>query len=267
MLGDFRKIIVQLLNGFMSAAIAMYVTHPFDTIKTQYQANNQGCNIKSIVRNIYQQQGINGFFKGCASTLPTYPVFWGIFFSIRNQNIKYSDNYIINSIATNFLASTIASTICNPLFVLKTRKQTLVTKNQINGSYFREISTIYQLDGIRGFGKGLPVTLLSNLRFIIQFPLYDIIMVKTFQNIFFSSIISKLTANTLFYPTNIIGTIQRDHNGKLSIKSAINSLYQIHGFKGLYRGLWLYNIASVSNFTIMMIVKDKLDKLHRDKIY
>ena len=211
---DFRKVVTQLLNGFGAAAIAMYATHPVDTVKTQYQAGKQYSNVRSIIRNIYQRQGISGFFKGCGSTLPTYPVFWGVFFAIKHQQIKYSNNHTINSIATNFLASAIASIICNPLFVLKTRKQTLISKNQISGSYFREINLIYKTDGIRGFGKGLPVTLLSNLRLVIQFPLYDMIMVRTLQNIFLSSFVSKLTVNTLFYPTNIIGTIQRDYSDK-----------------------------------------------------
>ena len=257
----------QMFTGFTSAVVAMYMTHPFDTIKIQYQADQQSRKIGTLVSNIYKYQGLGGFFKGCGTTLPTYPIFWGLFFSIKNQNTKFCQEPILNSILTNLIASSIASVICNPLFVLKTRKQTLVTKDAsdtnklVTISYLQEIKSIYKKDGTRGFCKGLPITLVSNLRLIFQFPLYDWIMAKSSNNIFLASIISKITANTLFYPTNIVGTIQRDSATKLSIKNSIQNLYQTYGLKGFYRGLLIYNISSGGNFTIMMLTKDKLDKL------
>lgn len=255
-----KPIHLQLLSGFLSATVAMYTTHPFDTIKIQYQADKLNRRVPTLVSNIYKYQGLSGFFKGCGSTLPTYPIFWGLFFAIKDNKHQVSKWPMLNSIIKTFIASTIASVICNPLFVLKTRKQTLATKDLKAGSYLQEIKSIYLSDGIRGFGKGLPVTLWSNFRLIFQFPLYEWLMMQTSGSILISSVVSKVTANTLFYPTNIIGTIQRDYLEKLTIRSCIKQLYDTHGIKGFYRGLLLYNLSSGSNFTVMMFTKNKIDQ-------
>jgi hypothetical protein len=257
----YYSFVLNLFTGFIAAAIAMYATHPPDTIKVQYQADKCGRSVKEIILNIYQKQGLRGFFKGCVSTLSTYPIFWGIFFSIKNQNPIFCNWIPLNYILVNLIGASIASTLCNPLFVLKTRKQTLASKQIVARSYLREIQSIYKIDGFSGFFKGLGITLGSNVRLVFQFPIYDFIMLHTGKNILAASIISKTIANSVFYPTNIIGTIQRDMENNHSVRSVAKQLYQAHGLKGFYKGLLLYNLASCPNFTIMMLIKDKLDRM------
>jgi solute carrier family 25 folate transporter 32 len=255
------KFMINLVSGFVAATVAMYFTHPIDTLKIQYQADKQSRRVPELIKTIYQTQGFRGFYQGCGSTLPTYPVFWGIFFSVRNQNWILCQNTLLNSILNNFMAASVASTVCNPLFVLKTRKQTSVMKNaKLRCSYFDEIRTIYQTEGLRGFGRGLGITLWSNLRLVVQFPLYDWIMLRSVQNILLASVISKSVANSVFYPTNIIGTIQRDRPIKISVGTIYQQIYHVSGWRGFYKGLLIYNMASCPNFAIMMLVKEWLDK-------
>jgi len=257
----YYSFVLNLFTGFTAAGIAMYLTHWIDTIKVQYQADKLDRSVKQIVHNIYQKQGLGGFFKGCVSTLSTYPIFWGIFFSIKNQNPIFCQWVPLNYILVNGAAATIASTLCNPLFVLKTRKQTLATKQNAACSYFKEMQSIHKVDGLKGFTKGLGVTLISNVRLICQFPIYDLTMLHTGQNILMASIVSKTIANSVFYPTNIIGTIQRDLPNKNSIRSVAKQLYKTNGIRGFYKGILLYNLASCPNFTIMMVTKDRLDTM------
>lgn len=252
----------EFINSIIASITATLIMQPLDVIRTQYQINisKSDNNINNIYKNIIKQQGIKGFYKGTTSHLLTYPIFWAIFFQTKQYDFTLSKNKVANNILSSLLSGTIASTIANPLFVLKIRKQSEILHGSKNNNYMNLVSKIYIKEGIFGFLKGMNVTIFNNFKLGIQFPIFDYLMEKTNKNIFLSSIVSKLIATSIFYPSDIIRTLQRDSIEKITSKEIIKKIYKLNGLSGFYRGLLLHNIVSGPNFILMMFIKTKLEK-------
>lgn len=60
----FDSSIASLLAGITGGAFAVYVNNPLDVIKTTSQSYNKNVKISKIINNIYQDNGIKGFYKG-----------------------------------------------------------------------------------------------------------------------------------------------------------------------------------------------------------
>lgn len=281
-----------------SSFIASIVTYPVDAIKTNHQIAlyNQKSSVPSVIKNMYAQGGAKSFYKGISGTIITAPVFWGIFFQTKD-NIKINTAYpIINNATSSFIASSSASLITNPLYVLKTRFQSSVfqnqslrsrkqledvTKNIILGkhqtsltidssttSYLSLCKNILHREGFSGFFKGYMSTVTNNTKYCIQFPLYDHINKIISDNpqynhnnhkkqrIVVSSLISKVISTTLYYPTDLIRTNQRNMTDSVNMWNTVKNIYQTNCMKGFYKGCLVYNMVSVPSFVIMMIAKD-----------
>lgn len=247
---------MDFISGFLASTIAVYTIQPLDTVKTHIQTNLNAKSVFDVSKTIYQNHGLAGFYKGSLSMVSTYPIFWSTFFYVKKNCIIKSDSNIFNSISNTFIASSVASAIANPLFVLKVRKQTEIDKN----NYFYKIKNLYKIDGIGGLYKGIVPTLISNTKLCIQFPLYDYIIEKYDNNILIASFLSKFISNSIFYPTDIVRSIQRNRNGKNTINVILKEIYLKHGLKGLFRGFLIYNVVSCPNFIIMMFAKSYIDK-------
>jgi hypothetical protein len=228
----------------VSSLIAYGTTYPIDAIKTNFQVSNYKTHkpkVFDVVKDIYRTTGFTGYYKGVSSTLMTYPLFWGVFFQTQN----YSNVMI---------ASSVASFVTNPLFVLKTRFQT-----NINGSarstYFSLTQNIFKTEGLGGFYKGFVSTLVNNTKLWIQFPLYDKLKSET-DNIVFSSIMSKIISSTLYYPTDLIRTTQRYLKDDVNILQASKNIYKLNGLKGFYNGVILYNMISIPSFVALMVLRE-----------
>lgn len=264
----------EFLIGFSSSLISSSITYPIDLIKVRLQVtnvdtkkneHNKVITINKLATDIYKKNKIHGFYRGIYSHLMTYPIFWSAYFPISNQisasklsGYKYLDKFV-----TCYGASVVASSLSNPLFVTKTRLQTDGLKNSYNNSetYFKNISTIevikniYKNEGIFSFWKGLKPTLVTNLKLGVQFPFYDYLFDKT-NYVFISAFLSKTIISSIAYPLDIIRTYQRDTSTNISINTIIKNIYKNHGVIGFYKGVGLYNLVTVPNFVIMMIVRD-----------
>lgn len=253
-MSEFKK-------SLIASSIATLVIHPLDVIRTQYQIclSSMKPNLSILVKNIMFKQGVSGFYKGSLSHLMTHPVFWSVFFQMKSYKFLILDNEMTNNVINNLICGWIASSIANPLFVLKTRKQSEILKNNINECHIKLIKNIWQNEGLKGFTKGLGLTIFGTMRLGIQFPLYDYLMELT-DNVFLSSCFSKLISTSIFYPNDMIRTQKRNDNGNLKIKLVIKKIYDVNGLRGFYKGLILQNLASTPNFVLLMLIKDYLDR-------
>lgn len=243
---DFSK-------GTLSSLISSTITYPMDVVKTNFQIarfNNNNSSTVEIIKQIYKNKGLIGFTKGISSNWMTYPIFWGVFFQTQTSSSLYIDNSLVKSMT----ASTTASTIANPLFVLKVRFQA----NPNNLTYGRIVKDIYIKEGFTGYFKGLPSTIINNSKLWIQFPLYDLIKKHT-ENVIYASLGSKIISSMIYYPTDLIRINQRANVNKITIVEAVKNIYEKQGIKGFYKGFWLYNAVSVPSFIILMVVKEYFD--------
>ena len=257
---------MEFLTSMVASIMSVVCTQPMDVVKTQFQVarlNSSNPKTLSIIKNIAKTTGLKGFYRGLTPSLISYPIFWGSYFPIKNYNFKPSGYNMIDKFIVACGASSIASTITNPLFVIKTRVQTLDTNysqsiNQDKTNYKKLCKSIYFEEGIRGFYKGFKPTIINNTKLSIQFPIYEYLKKKT-NSIIFASGLAKVFASTIFYPMDLIRVNQRDSIKKMSITETSKQIYKKSGIIGFYRGILIYNIVNGTNFILMMIFKEYID--------
>ncbi len=232
-----------------SSIISYSLTYPIDAIKTNYQIASlkQKPILSDVVKQIYAIHGIKGYYRGVSSNLMTYPLFWGIFFQTQSHS-----NVMI--------ASAVASLVTNPLFVLKTRFQSVSHQNQ-KVSYLNLTKNIYQNEGHKGFFKGFGSSLANNTKLWMQFFLYNEIKQRT-DNVVVSSMAAKVASSTIYYPTDLIRTNQRNSKNSQSMIEVGKSIYKANSFRGFYSGVVIYNFISVPSFVVLMFCRDYFKKYY-----
>lgn len=244
--------------GFTASAAAITLTHPIDVFKANYQVlQNSGTKIPvtgiSTLRHIYRTSGLLGFAKGLPASLTSQPVFWSVFYQAKSLDLKILQNKIHNDILNNIVCGSAGSFVANPFFVLRTRFQ--VREN--TDTYLRMAKNIYKNEGISKFFSGYPSSVLNNLKLGLQFPLYELLKSNN-VNIFYSAGIAKFIATSVFYPLDIVRTLQRNNPQKISIISSFKIIYKNGGIMGFYKGVMIYNLYSTPNFIILMYLTDFL---------
>lgn len=90
-------------------------------------------------------------------------------------------------------------------------------------------------------------------------PLYSFLNEKT-ENTIVSSFFAKSVSTYIFYPLDLIRTIQRNTPNKLSSYTIIKEIWRENKLIGFYKGSGIYMLTSTPNFVIMMYIIDKLMK-------
>lgn len=232
------------------------VLQPIDVIKTNYQVESSNRTpIASLARRIYADHGARGFFRGLGPQLSTYPIFWSIYFQTKSMKVDLTGNKIADNAVKSYGASVVASALANPLFVVKTRLQTF--ESNVRPSILGMMKRLHTEGGYSPFFRGLPATIANNTKLAIQFPMYDVLKEDYGYSSFTSSLVSKLSTSSLFYPLDLVRVQQRNASG-LSSMEILKSIYSSQGVRGFYRGLLLYNAVSTPSFVLMMVIKDTL---------
>ena len=240
------------------SGISSFATYPIDVVKSQYQVSrmNYGKDIgvRSIVGLVVQKQGYRGFTRGVSSHLMTYPMFWGIYFQTRGYNLTPFGVPYMDKVFMAIGSGIVGRVFTNPLFVLKIRKQTEALRGGSTG-YGTLIKNIYRHEGFSGFMKGVVATCASNVKLGLQFPMYDYLR-DTTDSAFVASFGSKLVTSAVFYPFDLVRTIQRDAVDKKSMWSVFRDTMREGGVRGLYRGVGLYTMVTGPNFILMLVLQD-----------
>lgn len=227
------------ITSTICSMVASTVVYPINAIKVEFQTQKDKTPVQ-VFKSLYKRKAL---YNGLRYNLTTYPVFWGVFFPIKNYfNLPKTNNLFLDKFLSVSISGSVASFVANPLFVQQVRS---VTGN--HSSFTNMISK----EGLLSPWKGYPSTVFNNMKLCVQFPLYDYCQQKL-DNSLASSAIAKITANSVFYPLDLVRTKQRNSKNNLSLLRAFTGLYESYGFKGFYRGMLLYNAMSVPNFCLMM---------------
>lgn len=208
-----------------SSIISTIITHPFDNLKVKKQTN-----IKINYECTYSNMKL--LYTGMLYHIQSKPLFWGLTYTLKGNisNNKYYDL---------LLSANISSLLTNPLFVLKTKKET----------------NNYSPISIRNMFNGYPITILRNTKLCAELMLIEELTEYHNINYGLSAFIVKLFSNSITYPLDTIATINRTTN-----VSILNIIF-VKKMK-LYSGIMFYNLFSVVNYALLFTIFDFFKKLN-----
>lgn len=242
------------VNGFSGATAGMasgIVTCPLDVIKTKLQA--QGSfhashtgkppsssaiyhGLIGTARTIIRQDGIRGMYRGLGPMLLGYLPTWAVYMSVYDGTKNYYetkvDNKWVARIAASVTAGACSTLATNPIWVIKTRLMSQVSRSASDGARtpWHYTSTadafrkMWAAEGVAAFYSGLSPALLGLTHVAIQFPLYEyfkqtftgLVMGETpsgtgdagknTTGILAATFLSKVCATTATYPHEVLRT-------------------------------------------------------------
>jgi len=159
--------------GFAAGVISRAISTPLSLITVRLQAEKQSgdgdedASVSSVVRQIYEDNGLRGFWKGFKTTtllslnpsltLFFYQAFRRGFLRGRNRDLPTPRQAFVGAAVSNALAVS----ILYPLILAKTRLQSSKWKHNAenngrqNRSMFDVWSAAYERDGVPGLYQGL----------------------------------------------------------------------------------------------------------------
>lgn len=237
------------MEGFISGAIAAAAVWPLETIRAQRQVLPKST-FKECVHQIYYKQSIPGFYKGLPHGMVGAGAFYGMYFPLYTF-LKTNEYASIPAFWASYGAANISSIFNNAFYVVRTRRQTQVTRIacKLNASIF----DIIKHEGLRGLTQGLGFTWLKNVEIGCISPCREYLINHYHIQPPIATFITKLFFSTLTYPLDTARTLRRY---PLSYNSIINRF--LHNPKSTYFGYTLYAVRSIPSTVIAFTVHDWL---------
>ncbi|XP_066474240.1 mitochondrial thiamine pyrophosphate carrier [Tiliqua scincoides] len=178
---DARDFAVQFVCGGLSACAATVTVQPLDTLRTRLAAQGEPKiyrNLRHAVVSMYQNEGLLTFYKGLSPTIIAIVPYAGLQFSFYGLLKRLYDWIIpgegkktgnVKNLVCGSCAGVISKTLTYPFDLFKKRLQ--VGGFEQARAAFGQVQTyssladcaqqIAQLEGARGFFKGLSPSLLK----------------------------------------------------------------------------------------------------------
>lgn len=272
---------VETLAGLTAGFISTIVVHPLDIIKTRMQLDTSAHPLlnssRSVLNDILRNEGptrIAALYRGLTPNVVGNAAGWGLYFLWYKQGqdlVRVTRGYShdeqmtsVDYLAASAGAGVLSAVLTNPIWVVKTRM--VSTSSATEGAYpsmIAGMSSIWRLEGVRGYFHGLVPALFSvshgALYFLAyenlkkrrkkQYGDYDATLTNTDTTMI--SAFSKVFAGSTTYPSQVIRARLQKYDPGAKVVSATPGLVKItkdlwkhEGVRGFYKGL-LPNLARV----------------------
>ncbi|KAF8239502.1 mitochondrial carrier [Tricholoma matsutake] len=289
--------------GLGAGVVTVLCMNPLDLLKIKFQVTTKnpsgtlGKHIWYSLRDIHQQHGWKGLYRGIGPNIAGNASSWGLYFLFYNMLKKRaSGGDVTQSLsAGSYLlcsaqASSLAAVITNPLWLVRVR---MFTTPPDSPSAYRGLwdglSTIVRTEGVLGLFRGTSLALVGVSNGAIQFVAYEKMKKWGFDrkkrqyqktgrewNIeadklsnaayTFMSISSKLAALTLTYPYQVVRSRIQDNaisEQFPTIPATIKRTWQQEGLRGFYRGLGTNLVRVLPGTCVTFVVYENLAWLLR----
>jgi solute carrier family 25 folate transporter 32 len=290
-----------LLNGIIGAAsggAATLFTHPFDTIKTRFQANDgrgTGFAIKyngvgDAIVKMCKAEGAGALYKGLMPNLIGSMCAWGLYmfgYNLARNTLTaetQGSTAKTHTASINFVsaaaAGVISATLTNPIWLIKTRLQLQVSGSGDKAVRYRGIMhcarCIVAEEGAAGLFRGLLPGLMLVSHGAVQFMAYE--ELKSLWggsepgslnsgHYLIMGASSKVIASITTYPFQVIRTrlqmLQSASAARVYV-GVVNTAKEVmssEGIAGFYKGLTPNLIRVVPSSAITLAVYEGLSKL------
>ncbi|KAI0922052.1 hypothetical protein AcW1_004133 [Taiwanofungus camphoratus] len=173
--------------GLGAGVVAVLCMHPLDLLKIKFQVATEnprggiGKQIWYSLKDIKDQQGWRGLYRGVGPNIAGNATSWGFYFLFYNMlkthasggdpNYKLSPgSYLLASAE----ASAVTAIMTNPIWVVKVRMfTTRAGSPESYRSLWHGLSSIYRKEGIVGLYRGTSLALFGVSNGAIQFMAYE----------------------------------------------------------------------------------------------
>ncbi|KAM3082221.1 mitochondrial FAD carrier protein flx1 [Clarireedia jacksonii] len=274
--------LVETVAGLSAGTISTLVVHPLDVIKTRLQIERSTSHAPTtaftILRNLTSNpQPVRSLYRGITPNLLGNASSWALFFyfksffessliSLRNRPLREANQRHVLTPLDYFLASGSAGIMItittNPIWVLKTRM--LSSDRGAQGAYtsmWHGVKDLWMHEGVRGFYRGIAVSLLGNSHGAVQFAVYeplkniwrkylardrkdtgngqDVKLGNAATLLISGS--AKVIAGTATYPYQVVRSRVQTYDAERrfgkGIRGVVGNLWRQEGWRGFYRGL------------------------------
>ncbi|PFH58867.1 hypothetical protein XA68_13091 [Ophiocordyceps unilateralis] len=256
--------VIESVAGLCAGTVATLVVHPLDIVKTRMQIHRgKRPTTMAVLRSLTRtSQPLASLYRGLTPNLVGNATGWATFFSVKARaELFLAGTRRRPSAADTFLASAAAgattTALTNPVWVLKTRM--LSTDRGTAGAYPSMVAgarAVWATEGLRGFYRGLGVSLLGVSHGAVQFAVYEPAKRLYLEgrrrdeddNTYMStkatmalSTGAKLVAGAVTYPYQVLRSrLQNqwaDERFGRGFFAVVASTWRLEGIGGFYRGL------------------------------
>lgn len=147
---------IDLIAGITAGISGVVVSHPLDTIKVRIQSSSTPVTMRYCLRQMYQLEGVRGFWRGMAAPVVARIPLSGVLFSAQGFSQRMMEPYDNMSIYLKDYLSGFFAGFCftNTAFIFDLLKVRAQQRKQKKMSYAVEIKRIYSEEGLKGFTRG-----------------------------------------------------------------------------------------------------------------
>lgn len=259
------ELLAHAVSGGLSAFSSSAILHPLEVIRTKLQALPEAQNLWVFISNLYEKEGIKGFFAGFSAQVLTNVISYAVYFLLYRLFQRYflaDGRSLVGHLKVSVEAGLGATILNTPMWVVSSR---LMKDGQ--QSIPQCIQSIVQHEGLAGLWKGLLASLMLVSNPVINFACYeflkDRLLGKGLQPstaaYFLIAALSKAIATFATYPLLTIRTRQQlTKDRSLSQLQVVRELIRTDGVWGLYRGIHTKVVQTVLNTAVIMATHEKL---------
>ncbi|EGP82879.1 uncharacterized protein MYCGRDRAFT_101727 [Zymoseptoria tritici IPO323] len=300
--------------GAMAGVASGIVTCPLDVVKTKLQAQGSFAKpnhnnplltknpsavyrgMSGTMRVIVRQDGVLGLYRGLGPMLLGYLPTWAVYMAVYDSSREYfyangynertRDKWVAR-IYASVAAGACSTLVTNPIWVIKTRLMSQVSKTASDGARtpwhysntFDAARTMWRAEGLKAFYSGLTPALLGLSHVAIQFPLYEYFKQEftgaemgstvptnsasdTASNtlgILAATFLSKLCATTATYPHEVLRTHGMAYQPRYAgVTSTFKTILREEGWRAFYNGLGTNLIRAIPAAMTTMLVYENV---------
>ncbi|KAF4452671.1 putative FAD carrier protein FLX1 [Fusarium austroafricanum] len=265
---------IESISGLSAGTIATLTVHPLDVVKTRMQIYRSAVpdavrpTTVSILRALSStSHPIASLYRGLTPNLVGNASSWASFFFFKSRFERALATWQVRpggrpSGSDYFIASALAgaatTTLTNPIWVLKVRMVSSDRGSQ--GAYPSMLAgarSILETEGIRGFYRGLGISLIGVSHGAVQFAVYEPSKRwyharrrekhgierehMTMEATVGLSSLSKFVAGAVTYPYQVLRSrlqnYQADERFGRGIRGVVVRIWTEDGLRGFYRGM------------------------------
>ncbi|XP_061775761.1 solute carrier family 25 member 36-A-like [Nerophis ophidion] len=296
-----RDTLVHLFAGGCGGTVGAILTCPLEVVKTRLQSSSvtlyisevqlstvNGASVARVappgplhcLKLIFEREGLRSLFRGLGPNLvgvaPSRAIYFAAYSTAKEKlnGVLEADSTQVHMVSAGMAGFT-AITATNPIWLIKTRMQ-LDSRNrgERRMNAFECVRRVYQMEGLRGFYRGMSASYAGISETVIHFVIYESIKRKLLQarvqssmegeeeavkdasdfvGMMLAAAASKTCATTLAYPHEVIRTRLREEGSKYrSFFQTLLTVPKEEGYRALYRGLTTHLVRQIPNTAIMM---------------